>query len=365
MVATSQRRGAELFVSDLVRQLNRAGVEQCVAVLRASEGAAVAFEAPTVLLRSDGWRVPGLRIDPRTARDLRTLIARLAPDVAQAHGGEALKYLALCKTRGLSVVYRRIGAAPPWLKRGPRKVAYARLMRRASTVVGVAEEVARETVETFGLPPAKVVAIPNAVDAERMRPATGREETRRLLGIPPSAGVVLSLGALTWEKDPSGHLEITAPLLEERCEAIHLFVGDGPMKRGLEDEVRARHLGSRVRLLGTREDVPDIMAASDVLLIASAVEGMPGSVIEAGIVGLPVAGYAIAGVPEVVLDGVTGKLAPVGQAERLRALLRELLMDEDGRRTMGAAARERCLSMFDIPAVALRYLELYQELTVA
>jgi glycosyltransferase involved in cell wall biosynthesis len=88
-------------------------------------------------------------------------------------------------------------------------------------------------------------------------------------------------------------------------------------------------------------------------------------VIEAGMAALPVAGYAVAGVAEVVQAGATGLLAPPGDVERLRAHLMTLLADPDHRRRLGAAARARCLACFDIGAVAPRYLELYRALAVA
>jgi len=102
-----------------------------------------------------------------------------------------------------------------------------------------------------------------------------------------------------------------------------------------------------------------------VLLFASCSEGMPATVIEAGMVGLPVAGYAVAGVSEVVESGMTGLLAPAGDTRLLRSHVVALLADGERRRLMSAAARERCHARFDIGAVAPRYLDLYRTLTVA
>jgi glycosyltransferase involved in cell wall biosynthesis len=104
------------------------------------------------------------------------------------------------------------------------------------------------------------------------------------------------------------------------------------------------------------------LAASDVLLLASAVEGMPAGAIEAGMAGLPVAGYDIAGVPEVVLDRVTGRLAPASDPGELANAVIDLLSNESMRRSMGDAAAERCRSLFGIDVVAQQYLDLYREL---
>jgi glycosyltransferase involved in cell wall biosynthesis len=358
-----QRRGGELFASDLTRSLNEIGISQRVVVLHQPDGTRIDFEAPTEILGVDGWSAPGLRTSLPALLGLRRLIRSLDPDVVQAHGGEPFKYLVLS---GVSmerpVVYRRIGAAPRWITRGPRRIAHGALMRQAAGVVAVAEFVRRETVELFKVRSSKVRMIPNAVSPARMKPSRGCAAGRQALGIPRRARVILSLGAMSWEKDPLGHLAISARVLQEIPDAVHLFVGDGPLRSRAERAARALGIAQRTRFLGSRGDVPDLMAASDLLLLASAVEGMPGGAIEAGIVGLPVVGYAIGGVPEVVLDGVTGRLAPAGDPEGLARAAIELLGDQRMRRSMGAAAGERCRSLFTMEAVAPRYLELYREL---
>lgn len=368
VVATGTRRGAEVFASDLVRALDRLGVSQRVAVLRSAQRVDVGYEAPVFALGGNGQRSMEVGLDPRVVRRLRVLIGSWRPDVVQAHGGEAFERAALATIgREVPVVYRRIGTAPPWMARLPRRVLYAGLMRRASRVVTVADAVHSETVQLFGVPPSRVITIPNAVDPARMRTTTGRQEMRQALGIPPAASVSATVGALVWEKDPLGHLEVAARVLERVSTAVHLFVGDGPLRQELEAAVLKRNLTDRVILLGARMDVADVLTAADVVLFASrkhGMEGMPANLIEAGMAGLPVVAYAIAGVPEVVVDGETGLLAPPGDVAGLADRVVQLLGNQDAR-NMGLAARNRCRSLFDIRAIAPRYLGVYEELIAA
>jgi glycosyltransferase involved in cell wall biosynthesis len=363
VVATGQLRGAEVFTADLVGALGQAGVTQRVAVLRGVNSPAVDYGVPTTVLGADGWDLPGLRLRASSVRNLRREIRGWRPDVVQAHGGEPLKYAVLAGLRGgCQVVYRRIGSTPLEIRRGPRRAVYGHLMRRAARVVAVAEAVRRETLEVFRLPAPHVVTIPNGVDARRLAATSGREVVRRSLGIPAEAEVVLSLGALTWEKDPLAHVEIAAEVLAERPRAWHLIVGDGPMLDAVREAAGRSRTGERVRLVGARGDVGEVMAASDVMLFASCSEGMPATVIEAGMLGVPIAGYAVAGISEVVESGVTGLLADPDDARRLASHLLSLLRDVDRRRAMSVAARDRCQSRFDISAVAPRYLDLYRTL---
>jgi glycosyltransferase involved in cell wall biosynthesis len=224
----------------------------------------------------------------------------------------------------------------------------------------VAEALRTETIETFGVPPHRVVTIPNAVDLERLVPARPRREVRDALGIPAEAGVMISIGALTWEKDPQAHLEVSSLVRQQRPDVVHLFVGDGPLRPALESSIR--DVGDAVRLLGTRGDVADLLAAADVLLLASRVEGLPGCVIEAGLAGRPTAAYSVAGVPEVVEDGRSGLLALPGDVRSLAGAVVRLLADDALRDSVGSAARARCRSRFDIRVVAPRYRRLYEEL---
>jgi glycosyltransferase involved in cell wall biosynthesis len=363
LIATGQRRGAEVFAADLVGALDTQGIDQRVAVLHGAPPWAVPFCAPVTGLGT-GRAAPARPLHPGTVGALRRLLWDWRPDLVQAHGGQPLKYAVLAGGRA-PIVYRRIGSVTGWLSSRPRRALYARLVRRAARVVAVAESIRQETVDAFGLPAERVVTIANGVDERRLQPTRDRDATRSALGVPVGATAVLSLGALSWEKDPLGHLAVTAPLLQRRPDAVHLFAGDGPLRAELAAAVGREGLDGQARLLGSRADVGDLLAASDLLLFASRTEGMPGSVIEAGVAGLPVVGTALTGVPEVVEDGVTGLLVPPGDRDGLRAGLDRLLEDGPLRASMGRAAGVRCRERYGIATVARAYRGLYEEVVEA
>lgn len=363
VVATGQRRGAEMFASDLVRALGGlGGFDQEVVMLRGPWPPAVHYEAPVIAMRANGRRIPGLRMDVATLSDLRGVIARFRPQVLHAHGAEAFKYCALATTgRRVPIVYRRIGSVPRDVTRGLRRTVHAALLRRSHRIVAVAEIVRRETLETFRMPHDRVITIPRGVDPLRLRADRGRAAIRMELGIAASAPVLISVGALSPEKDPLAHLDLCATIARSMPELIYLFAGDGPMREEVRDAVASRGLGDHVRLLGTRSDIGDLLAASDLLVLASRTEGMPGCVIEAGMAGLPVVAFGVAGVPEVVTDGITGCVVEPTDHEALAARAMELLADDERRIAMGLAAMQRCRSAFDILGVARRYVDVYSE----
>jgi glycosyltransferase involved in cell wall biosynthesis len=365
VITTAQRRGAEMFASDLIRALQPFDVEQHVAVLHECGSNTIAYDAPTVVLGNGGIRMPGIRVDLRVVRSLRGVVRDWPVDVIHAHGGEPLKYATLARyPRHTPILYRRIAEAAKEIRTGMRLQAYRRLMRSADSIVAVAEAIRAETITTFGLDADDVVTIPRGVDPSRLVPGAGRESTRAQLGIDPGDPVVLSLGALSWEKDPLAHLEASALLSRRLPRVRHLFAGDGPLREVMLSNIRTNGRSDGVTLLGTRADVADLMSAADVLLLASRTEGMPGVVIEAGLAGIPVVAFGVAGVNEVLVDGETGFIVTPGDTLGLAEGMAVILEDEDRRREMGCAARAHCLARFDIATIAPRYLALYREISV-
>jgi glycosyltransferase involved in cell wall biosynthesis len=360
IVATARRRGGELFASSLVAALAGDGIDQLVQVLRPGDDDPVTFAAP-VVRSSKGAVLPGVRTDVRTIVSLRGTMRSFRPEVIQAHGGEALKHaLAAAAGDGRRIVYRRIGDAAQFGGSRLRERAYAGLMRRSARVVAVSEAQRRQLLERFGLSPSRVVTIPNGVDLAALRPIRSRPEVRAALQITEDAPVVLSLGALTWEKDPVAHVRVVAEIARTHPKIVHVMAGDGPLRSEVEHAVRRLNAEVRTRLLGVRDDVADLLGASDVMLLASRTEGMPASVIEAGASGVPVIAYALSGIPEAVLDGETGLLVRPGDEPALARALGELLADDEHRAALGERAAVWSRERFDIGIVARRYVEVYE-----
>jgi glycosyltransferase involved in cell wall biosynthesis len=351
-----------VFLRDLAGALKRSGVSQQIAVLHPSDGELVEFGVATTFLTRGDPAEERYRSVVSTISLLRRVIREWKPHVIQAHGGEPMKYALVASPPSTPVVYRRIGSAHERTLHGPRRIGITLLLRRVSTIVAVAQAVREEIIRVFRVPPERVCTITNARDVRYLTPSKTRDEMRQALGIPSTATVAISMGALTWEKDPLGQLEIFQQCSARVPDAILLMAGDGPMRREVDREIHRLALADRVALLGARRDAAELLAASDVLLLASATEAMPGVLIEAGILGLPAVAYAIGGIPEVVIDETTGLLAPGGDRAAVSHLLGRLLTQGDLRHAMGRAAMERCRAVFDIHSVSPQYLNLYQQL---
>jgi glycosyltransferase involved in cell wall biosynthesis len=198
----------------------------------------------------------------------------------------------------------------------------------------------------------------NGRDPARFRPdPEARRCVRAALDVPESAVVVLAVSRLVWHK---GYPELakamaSVPGAELWVAGERLASDRGPDMVAL---LRAAGLDHRLRLLGYRDDVPHLMAAADIFVLPSRFEGLPMSVIEAMLAGLPVIATDVRGPAEQVVPAETGLLVPPGDAALLATALATLAHDPAMRARMGQAGRQRALALYDEAKVLERTLEL-------
>ncbi len=214
------------------------------------------------------------------------------------------------------------------------------LLRYADAVVAVSEAQARYIESRFGVRPARVFAVHNAVDAEAFpNERHGSDDLRAEFGIPPGAPVVVSAGRLSPEK---GHRHLVAAASEALAvcpDARFLLVGEGPERARLESEVSRLGLGRRVLLVGFRKDVARFLLAADLVVLPSLTEGLPNVLLEAAAAGRARVATAVGGVPEVIEHGVSGLLVAPADPAALANAIAACLRDSGLRRKLGEAAR--------------------------
>jgi glycosyltransferase involved in cell wall biosynthesis len=200
----------------------------------------------------------------------------------------------------------------------------------------------------------KMVVVPNGVDTARFRPdrAAGAV-VRQELELPAAAQVIGIVGDLIPLKSQVTFLE-AARRVVERSSAAHFLVVGAPRPDGDSQRYAARlreqaaTLGSRVTFAGHRTDMPAVLNALDVLTIASSTETVPLVLLEALACGVPVVSTPVGRSPELLADGATGRLFPIGDAQALAAALLELLDAPAARVAMAQRAREIAEKCFQL-----------------
>lgn len=248
----------------------------------------------------------------------------------------------------------------PWFVDAPwRDVDYERLIEPVDRVICVSEE-ARASFLRRDVPAEKFRVVRNGIEP---RPAlSDRAVVREQLNIPPRARVVLTVGKLTVRKGYPTLLEAVPAVLEREPDACFLWVGEGTLEDELRERMRTLGLEGRVCFAGRREDVPDLMAASDLFVLPSLAEALPLVVLEAMAAGLPVVGTRVCGTSEAVGDGVTGRLMEAGDAGALAAAILEPLERPRLAARWGAAGRSLVEREFGAGRMAHETAEIYEEL---
>lgn len=184
-----------------------------------------------------------------------------------------------------------------------------------------------------------------------------RDATRAALGIADGETLIGGVGRLEPVKG-FAHFVAMARLLAEREPGLRfVLAGDGA-----EAEALKRAGEGRVAFLGRRDDIPDLMAAFDILVVPSINEGMGRVILEAGAAGTPVVASRVGGIPDIVDHGETGLLTAPGSPEELATAVLSLVHSSDLRRRMGDRARERVIPHFSLDAMVRRIEAIYEEL---
>lgn len=243
-----------------------------------------------------------------------------------------------------------------------RRVRICRLLFPfVNRIVVVSKHLQRWLVEELAVRPRKVVFIPNGVDTERFRPSAHRDWLRRERGYEPAHVLIGAVGRLQAIKDYATLIAAFETVLRRQPEARLVIVGDGAERGSLADEADRRRLQHAVRLAGHQDDVQEWLAAMDLFVHPSLMEGTSNALLEAMAVGLPVVAGQVGGNPEVVVDGVTGRLVPIRDTAALAAAMQFYSLDVDARRQHGAAGRARVAQGYSMDAMVAGYTAVYQE----
>jgi glycosyltransferase involved in cell wall biosynthesis len=313
--------------------------------------AAAAAGVPFVELRHvrraiDPWR------DLRGLVELVRLCRRIRPDVVHAHSskagllGRVAGALAGVPSRVVTIhgwSFAAYGGPAGWLFRQAERLA----QRATTAVVCVAHSTREQGLATRTCSAERTVVIHNAVEVDSFAPQPQTDGPVR----------IVSVARFAFPKD---FATLVAAFEQIRPDHRAILVGDGPGRSAVADALRQTGLTSRVELVGARDDVPALLARSDVFVLSSRSEGLPISILEAMAAALPVVATDVGGVREAVLHGATGLLVPAGDPIALAEALERLIDDPALRSSLGAAGRRRAREHFDVPGFQAAHVELYR-----
>jgi glycosyltransferase involved in cell wall biosynthesis len=299
----------------------------------------------------------GRPISPGDAATLATLTRLVASaDVVHGHSSKAgflVRLAAAMRGRRRTCLFTP-HAWSFWAASGAERAFYLRLERVAAhwcrTIVALSQAERAAGLEAGVGRPEQYRVIPNGIDLVPFDAPPA-----------PVPNRVVMVGRLAPQKRPDVAVRALAAARRTVPDAELHIVGDGPLAASVESLAAELGLDGAVRLLGPRDDVPELLRSAACLLLSSDYEGCPLTVIEAMAAGAPVVATSSAGLGELVEDGRTGLLAPPGNPEALGAALTELLRDRERASRLGMAGREVARERLSAARMAAETVELYDE----
>lgn len=358
VIPTLVRGGAEKQLSLLARGLPRNEFDVHVAVLTHSgplEADLHDADIPVTLI-GKRWK-----FDPLCYWRLRRHIQALRPDIvhtwlfaANAYGRQAAASV------GIKHILAGERCVDPW--KSAWQLAIDRALTRQTERIVTNSLGVKDFYVSRGLPAEKFVIIPNGIAPSIVSEPVTREQLLAELNLPANTRLLGAVGRL-WPQKRVKDLIWAADLLKTTRDDTHLLiVGDGPQRGRLERYRDQSHITERVHFLGEHNDVPRLMQHFDVLWLGSEYEGQSNAILEAMAAGVPVIATDIAGNRDLVVDGTTGYLVPLGDRFEFTRRTHWLLDDAALRQRMGEAGRQRVLAEFTVEKMVERHAALYREL---
>lgn len=295
-----------------------------------------------------GWPVTRLEIPqgfrPPLPFQLANLFRKLRVDVLHTHGPKPLIYCAPAKSlarirRLIHTKHGRVDGS----EKATSKFLVRTAARWADRIVCVSKDCA-ELAVSRGYPADRVCYLWNGIDLSRFH-----------VGEPGRTGPIVSVGRMSPEKDFE-NLVRAAKIAAPQCPGFELQIaGDGACHDSVKAWVESNGLQREVKLLGRRNDVPELLSTASVFALGSQTEGISLAILEAMANGLPIAATSVGGNPEIIEEGVTGLMAPASDPEALAAAMSKLWNDHELRKSMSIAGRRRVEEHFSAPNMVAQY----------
>lgn len=290
---------------------------------------------------------------------IRRLIKKESVDIVNTHSGKdswvssiAARLLwkrpAIIRTRHLALPVKN-------------RITYSLLPDK---IVTVSEYVRQYLIREKGINQEKIVAIPTGVDVKQESRESG-VESRNIYSIREELCITKEtplIGTVAILRKKKGHhilIEAAGIIIKDIPDIVFIFIGDGPQRKNLLRLINEYGLNNHIRLLGLRNDVNALLREMDVFVLPSFEEALGTSALEAMAAAIPVVATDIGGIPEAVIDGVTGILVSPGDADALADAITKLIQNKSMARKMGEQGRQRVEEHFSVEKMVEGMYDLY------
>lgn len=343
-------------------------------LIRLIRGLVTNFEINVVCTReagaysTDAYRL-GARVDvvecrtawdPRMEGKLRDVFLDLEPDIVHTFMfGFDLAPVRAAREAGVPTVISSRRELATWMK-ARHRVRQLKANDLVGLVVANSRAVAGYAIETEDLNPAMVRVVYNGIDAAHYQSSAENAVLRDRYELPAHGPIIGTVANFSPVKDYPLFLDTAAELADRIPGAHFLLVGSGPEEDRIEEQIERLGLRNRTTCLSTIAGIADIYALLDVFVLTSKTEGLPNAVMEAMAARAPVVAAAVGGVPELIEDGVTGRLVTERNPTAFAGAVEDALRYPGHTELMAIDAQRQIETKFSVKAMVAAYREIYE-----
>jgi sugar transferase (PEP-CTERM/EpsH1 system associated) len=350
--------GLERVVVDLAKGFKKKGYIVSICCLDGKEPLGNEAE-------SAGIKVYSLNKGPGIKCGLPFKIAKIIReeriDLIHTHNESGLIYgvTAAFLARVSNIVHTDHGKEPGYDEKKALKLAEKILLKKLDHVVAVSEDLKNKIVQSTGISKDKILVIPNGIDVEHFYQPNLRDEVRRKLGISSDTFVIANIARMVPLKNQSFLINIFKEVVVDYPNVKLLLVGDGPMRYELQAYCKNMGLSKSIIFLGERKDIFELLSAVDLFVLPSLTEGTSITLIEAMSSGTPVVASEVGGNSEVIENGKTGFLNPLGQIEMWITTIKSLIRNKEDRIRVAQNAKMEVVKKFSLEGMIGNYEKIY------
>jgi L-malate glycosyltransferase len=365
LVTKRQFRGAEVFAAELSKQLLQRNHTILFVGLYAPAHPPLEVEGATHIdLITQKPRFFSVAL----LRKLIQLIKSEKPDIIQANGSDTLKYVVIAKlvAKLPPVTYRNISMISVWINSPIKKWWVKTVMSQVDFVTSVGEFARRDFINTLSFPEDKIKVISRGIPIHPQ----SREEGKIILKqrfphVRHEDPIIIHIGNFSPEKNHRFLLEVMEIIKPINPNVRLLCLGGGVLWDAIDAEIKQRQLENQILLFGFYPQPGKLLAAADLTVLCSTVEGVPGVILEAGSQKIPAVAVNVGGVQEVVWEKQTGYVIEEFNPQLFADKVLHLLHNNELRSQMGHRAYEVVQQNYDPETNAHTFEQLYNQLMIS
>ena len=293
------------------------------------------------------------------------LLKKEKPDIVQANGSDTLKYAVIAKLfiPRIKIIYRNISIISSWSKKGSVKQKFNKwLFKRVDFVTSVGQQALENLINTYNYPNEKTKMIRRGIPQFDFNQLQSRTAIANEFEFDVSNKILMHIGQFSPEKNHRFLIESFIQIHQHYSNVKLILIGEGKLYEEIRELVKDRGMEGNVFFAGHRNEVQRLLAGSDLFVLTSNIEGVPGVVLEAGMQSIPTLAINVGGVGEVVIANKTGVLLAEHNVTLFSNAAISLIQNDSLRKELGMNVYKFVMENYSLNSCSDQFEKLYKQI---